>query len=265
MGEPWYQLKAGLWHLATATSSYNLHSPFLYKLYQHVFQPAWHNADPDGIRRYRQQLGNDHQVLKKTELGNRRPASRPLKVRKEAARITIPPRYGRLMAYMLDYLGHQYVVELGTGLAVGTAYLNHGLRNTPNAQLHTLEGCADTLRVVHEHWPAMGLTDPEPTFHQGDALEQLPEVIEALPSIDLALVDANHRRSAVTAYLKTLMPAMAPTGVVILDDIHWSADMNRAWQECQADGRVRLTLDLYRLGIAFLDQSLTPTHLKLRF
>ena len=268
MSQLWYQAQAGLRHTVTATSYYNLHSPFLYQLYQAAFLPAQKHEDPASIIRYRKNLKADKRTFPKTELGAKNRKVQWVTVKEEAARITIPPRYGRLLAFIVQHLNCKRIIELGTGLGVATAYLAYGLYHKnprSNKTLASIEGCPHTLNAVKRHWPNAMDAIPQPTFYQGRIDEKLPEVLAQHSPLDLAFIDANHRRAAFENYTAAILPYMVGKGVLIADDIHWSAEMGDAWETLKADSRVRMTVDLYRMGIAFMDQDLTPVNLRLRF
>ena len=47
-------------------------------------------------------------------------------------------------------------------------------------------------------------------------------------------------------------------------DIHYSEEMERAWSELKADPRVTTTMDLYHLGLIFVDSHYLKRHYKIR-
>jgi hypothetical protein len=40
--------------------------------------------------------------------------------------------------------------------------------------------------------------------------------------------------------------------IIIFDDIHWSEEMEQAWETIQKDPAVRCTIDLFFIGIVLL-------------
>ena len=48
--------------------------------------------------------------------------------------------------------------------------------------------------------------------------------------------------------------------VIVVDDIHHSAEMERAWREICADERVTSTMDLYQMGLVFFDKHYWKRH-----
>jgi len=53
--------------------------------------------------------------------------------------------------------------------------------------------------------------------------------------------------------------------IVILDDIHLSSSMERAWRKILRDDKVTLTIDLFRLGIIFFDTKLSKQNLIINY
>ncbi len=45
-----------------------------------------------------------------------------------------------------------------------------------------------------------------------------------------------------------------------MDDIHWSEEMEHAWQQVLQYNDVSLTVDLFQVGVVFFDKSLSKSH-----
>jgi hypothetical protein len=48
------------------------------------------------------------------------------------------------------------------------------------------------------------------------------------------------------------MKTAGPQTVVVFDDIHWSREMEEAWDRVKADPRVQCSIDIFFLGFVFL-------------
>jgi len=48
--------------------------------------------------------------------------------------------------------------------------------------------------------------------------------------------------------------------VVVVDDIHWSVEMEKAWEELCRHPLVYGSVDLFRCGILFFDPALNRQH-----
>jgi hypothetical protein len=54
--------------------------------------------------------------------------------------------------------------------------------------------------------------------------------------------------------------------MVIFDDIHWSAEMEQAWNTIRENNAVRLSVDLFFIGLVFFsDQFKEKQHFTIRF
>ena len=61
-----------------------------------------------------------------------------------------------------------------------------------------------------------------------------------------------------------LLDRIQTKGVLAIDDIHYSEEMERAWQELKQDPRVTTTMDLYHIGLVFVDPHYLKRHYKIR-
>jgi len=77
-------------------------------------------------------------------------------------------------------------------------------------------------------------------------------------------VDANHTYQATKRYVDYLLPRMNEKGIIVLDDIHYSEQMERAWKELKADNRVTTSMDLYHVGLLFVDNHYLKRHYRIR-
>ena len=50
-----------------------------------------------------------------------------------------------------------------------------------------------------------------------------------------------------------------------MDDIYWSKGMQRAWKEVIAWLEVRVSIDLFYMGILLLRRDMAKEHLKIKF
>jgi hypothetical protein len=50
-------------------------------------------------------------------------------------------------------------------------------------------------------------------------------------------------------YFAQLLPHCSNDSILIFDDIHWSAEMEKAWKEIQQHPAVRCSIDLFFIGI----------------
>jgi hypothetical protein len=62
-----------------------------------------------------------------------------------------------------------------------------------------------------------------------------------------------------------LIERCSPSSVLIFDDIHWSREMEKAWELIKQDQRVFLTVDLFFIGLVFFrDEFKVKQHFMIR-
>jgi predicted O-methyltransferase YrrM len=148
-------------------------------------------------------------------------------------------------------------VELGTSLGVTTAYLA-GVDTRD--KVYTYEGCEAVAKIAKENWNVLGMNNISCLVGPIDA-EQLRG---GLGYIDVAFVDANHTYEASMKYFDVLAQKVHEKSVVVMDDIHHSEEMERAWKEICADERVTSTIDLYQMGLVFFDKHYWKRNYRMR-
>ena len=159
------------------------------------------------------------------------------------------------------------IVELGTSLGVTTAYL--AAMDSRN-KVVTYEGCPAVAEVARANWEKLGLSNiacvvGEITVDSLQlAVDSLQLTVDSLSGIDVVFIDANHTCEATLTYFNALASRVHEKSVVVVDDIHYNEDMEKAWKAICADERVTTTMDLYRMGLVFFDKHYWRKHYKMR-
>jgi predicted O-methyltransferase YrrM len=124
----------------------------------------------------------------------------------------------------------------------------------------TMEGSGEVLHVAQGVWRALQMENIEWT--EGNIDDTLYK--RARKTIDVAYVDANHTYEATMRYVDFLLPRLPEKGVLILDDIHYSGQMEHAWEALKNDARVTTSMDLYHVGLLFVDPHYLKRHYIIR-
>jgi len=68
------------------------------------------------------------------------------------------------------------------------------------------------------------------------------------------------------SYFNACLKKSHSESIFVFDDIHWSEGMEKAWKEICQNPKVRLSLDLFHLGIVFFrEEQHEKEHFLLRF
>ncbi|WKK67197.1 O-methyltransferase [Lutimonas zeaxanthinifaciens] len=184
--------------------------------------------------------------------GNQRSFS---KIAKNAG---ISKRRGKLLAKTLHYFKPENVLELGTSLGIATAYMSIG---APNAHITTLEGCATTAGIAKKQFEKFNLKNID--IIEGKFEETLENVLKD-QKYDLIFFDGNHQKVPTIDYFEKCLKAAHEDSIFIFDDIHWSPEMEEAWDYIQNREAVKLSVDTFKWGLAFFHKGREKQHFMLR-
>ena len=172
------------------------------------------------------------------------------------------PKMAQLLFRILHFMHEEEkrpleILELGTSFGLTTAYL--ALSDSRN-RVTTLEGSGAVLQIAQGIWRTLKIENIE--WHEGNIDDTL--YIYAREKLDFAYIDANHTFEATMRYADYLLPRMTEKGIIAIDDIHYSEDMERAWKALQQDPRVTTSMDLYHMGLLFVDTHYLKRHYRIR-
>ena len=157
------------------------------------------------------------------------------------------------------FMAAEEIFELGTSLGLTSLYLSA----SPSAHVKTFEGCPQTNALAKETFNALSRTNIQQIL--GNFNDTLPLALRDQSKIDLAFIDGDHRKEPTLKYFDLLYPKLHNNSLVVFDDIHWSPEMEDAWNTIRSDERVRVTIDIHRMGFAFFRNEMSPQHFDLRY
>ena len=173
-----------------------------------------------------------------------------------------PARFGRLLFRLIQRFEAKTIVDLGTSLGITTAYLAEATQSF-NGRVLTFEGCPETATVARQNFEQLGLTNAD--IIVGNLDETLTPQIAALVLIDFVFFDANHRYEPTVRYFETCLAHIHNDTVFVFDDIHWSVEMEQAWDYIKAHSAVTITVDLFWVGLVFFRREQPKQDFVLRF
>jgi predicted O-methyltransferase YrrM len=247
---------------ASNGKGHGVHSPFVFEFIKFVLNdktayPAYQN-----IETLRAQLKKNEQCLtiKDFGAGSKITPYKQRSVASIAKSALKPPKYAQLLHRMVSYYHCKNILELGTSLGVTTAYL----AASKATNVITMEGAKEVADVAKQNFQQLGLTNIR--LIEGNFDDTLSTALKQMPSIDLAFIDGNHRRQPTIQYFHQLLPALHDNSIVVFDDIHWSSDMEEAWEHIRQHEAVSLSIDLFFIGIVFFSKDFkVKQHFSVRF
>lgn len=164
------------------------------------------------------------------------------------------------MNRLVPYLKIKNALEIGTSLGTGTAAMAAG----NDIKITTIEGCPETARVAKENLQAQGFHEIDFKIGEfGSILENIISKTEK-PKFDLVYFDGNHQKKATLNYFNKLLETTHNDSVFIFDDIHWSPQMEEAWEEIKKHPSVKVTIDTFFWGLIFFRREQEKEHFVIR-
>lgn len=242
-----------------AVDEHSLHSPFLFDFYTHVVRRET-VAVPE-IESLRKKLSNDHRefVIEDYGSGSKHNKSNRRRISEISTLSLSPVKYSSLYQRIAHYAQAKIIVELGTSLGISTLYL----AKKENTKVYTFEGSQSIADIASLSFEFAGVSNTE--LIVGNLDNTLYSNLSRIPKIDLAFMDANHSYEPTLRYFELLLARSHHKSIFIIDDIHDTPQMEKAWVAIKKHPLVYTTADLFRCGIIFFDPSLNKQHVVLRF
>ena len=118
-----------------------------------------------------------------------------------------------------------------------------------------------TLNLKPEtHNPKLITDNSKPTTHNSQLTTHNPQP----KTYNLIYFDGNHSKQATLDYFELLLPTIDNDSVWIFDDIHWSQDMEQAWEVIKNHEKVTVTIDTFQWGIVFFRKEQEKEHFVIR-
>ena len=254
-----FQIKTYLHYWLEAVDSHSLHSPFFYDFYVNVIRGK-DQYDFLSYEKLRAKLLGNPTPLQVEDHGAGPRRTNTERTIQEIARNSLTPqKFSRLYARLAQYYACKNIVELGTAFGLNTLYLAADNKS----QVTTFEGAPAVASVAKSTFEFAGVKNI--SIVEGNIDHTLPQWLEMHGKIDLAFLDANHRYAPTIKYFDLILKKTHFKSVVILDDIHYTGEMEKAWNELRQHPLVSASVDVYRSGMLFFDPSLNKQHVVLQF
>ncbi len=172
---------------------------------------------------------------------------------RDACSASVSPSYGRLLYKLVRDYRPQRCLELGTCLGISTAFIASALSQNGKGQMVTLEGSSSRSAYAEQVLSALKLSEIK--FITGPFNQTLDPLLEDYQDVDFCYIDGHHDGDATIRYFEKISAVLSEGAIVVVDDITWSEDMNRAWNTIRKKEEVALTVDTYMMGICIIDKN----------
>ncbi len=248
--------------LYKSKNAHDIHSPFVFELYSKVIKNRLINDEFKAIEAFRNQLKENDSIIEIEDFGagSKYNKSNFRKISEIARNAEKSPKLGQLLYNLVKYFQPKTVFDLGTSLGITTLYLSSAAKN--KGKILTFEGCPETAKIARKLFEEANTNNIEIVVGNIDGT--LTRQLEKITQLDFAFFDANHRFQPTVNYFEMCLSKANAESVFVFDDIHWSKEMEQAWEYIKNHPKVFITIDLFHFGLVFFRTKQPKQHYILR-
>lgn len=256
---------------------HGIHSPFIFELITKVFNHKTVHKDLKEVfcihNKYKKsniplvfnEIGAGSQkTTNKTKAMNAKMGLYHRKVEatvgKTIRNSSITKKHGRLIYQLIKYFKPSEILEFGTSVGISTLYI---AKAAPKSNITTVEGVKEKSAIAQKLAQEMNITNIN--FMCAEFDSGLTEILEKFNKLDFVFFDGNHTQKATLNYFNACLEKAHNDSIFIFDDIHWSKEMEEAWDAIKNHKKVKVSIDLFRLGIIFFKPEITAGNYVIKF
>lgn len=242
---------------------HGIHSPFVFDLLTNVIEKDEKQFYIfREIENVRSQLLCSKQKIKITDFGAGSSAMKG-SIRKISDLVkyaAVQPKYGQLLFRLVNHFQPRIILELGTSLGFSSIYLAAANRK---ATVTTIEACSNIAKQAEHNF--LFLKQQNITLLNQSFEEGLPTFLQKVPKLDFVFFDGNHRKQPTLNYFYLCLEKVHNDSILVFDDIHWSVEMEGAWNEIKKNEKVVVTIDLFQFGLVFFRKEMSKQNFVIKY
>lgn len=264
-----FQIKSYLKFLWNSKNEHGVHSPFVFSLVTKCFYDKKQYPEYSILKNYRNSLLENKNTIEVTDFGagSKVFKSNKRQISKIAQTAGISPKRAKLLFRITNYFKPESILEIGTSLGLSTSALALG---SHKAKITTLEGCPNTLAIAKNQLDKLSSrAQSRDNINTVECINtEFSKYLETPnpkpQTLNLIYFDGNHSKKATLDYFELLLPTITNETIWIFDDIHWSADMEEAWEIIKNHPKVTVTIDTFQWGFVFFRKEQEKEHFVIR-
>jgi len=239
-------------------SIHGVHSPFLFHLIDAIDKQKTESFFVE-IEKERKRLLRDNSSIKGTDFGagSRKKGNKSIR---QIALTALKKQKEAVTLYSIaKHLKANNILELGTSLGITTSYLAF---SSTEVNIISMEGNSAISKEAQKVFNNLNLSNISIT--EGNIDLTLNKTLSTLSKWDLIFIDANHKKEPCLRYFNQILNHCHNRTVLIFDDIHWSDEMEEAWNQIKMHEKVRVSVDLFHFGLIFFREEMSKQHFTIR-
>lgn len=215
---------------------YGVHSPFAFNLITKVIEEEFMYYS----------YGEIEQIRRTCLRG--RLSGQDLKLRK-----SISFKRGTLLFRLVNRFNPAVTLEIGTSWGISSLYLHAAHAGMRHICIEPAQRIAQIGESVAKS------VYPDIELWNKSLDDGLSEMAEAVEKIDFVFIH-RLRTDQYAGLFSRLAKKLSPEAVIVMNDIHASAGLVKVWEELCRLPFVRVSMDLYDLGLVFCNEKLNKQH-----
>ncbi len=250
-------------YLVYSKNLHGIHSPFVYSLVKDIIYSKYSKPKAfDAIESIRQAYKKDFSPIDNLDYGA---ASKfgtgQNTISRVCYRSAKSKKYAQLLFRLAKWHNPDYAIELGTSLGISAMYQATGF--SENTQFTTIEGHPGIALKAENAMKAINIKHVN--IVTGNFNHELPKLLANLPQVDWVFFDGNHKKAPTLQYFEQCLAKASKNALFIFDDINWSDEMRQTWIELKKHPKVFITIDLFFMGLVFLNPREQKEQFTIRF
>lgn len=249
-------------YLLASKNHHAIHSPFVFDLVTNIIYKKTSTNKTTEIESLRMALCENNKLISVKDFGagSNINKNKERKIKDIAKNSSKNKKFGELLYRIVKYFKPTEIFELGTSFGISTLYLS---KANSNSNITTFEGCKESAKIAIENFKKLDCTNIDTIV--GEFGETFSKKLAEKSNVNMLFIDGNHSEDATIRYFEESIKYSDQKTILIFDDIHWSSGMEKAWDYIKKSQKTRVTVDLFFVGLVFLDQKLSKENFIIRF
>lgn len=262
------------WLFAEHQKGHGIHSPFLFEL---IIKVLNNKKTDDGLKNVLEiytKYKNSKELLIYNEIGAKSNVLKRTRIQISPSRVLNPQRasigriiktssvnkkFGCFLYNLVNYFRPGNILELGSSVGISTSFIAQA---NPKSNFISIEGATEKINVAKKITSEL---KQNIKFIDANLNDNLEAILNEFEKLDFVYFDANHTKESTLKYFDLCVNKSHNDSIFVFDDIHWSKGMEEAWTEIRNNKNVRLSVDLYRMGLIFFRKELSKEHYVIKF
>ncbi|MBE9467333.1 MAG: class I SAM-dependent methyltransferase [Bacteroidetes bacterium] len=227
---------------------YGIHSPFVFDLLTKTIRNFKSFNCYKDIENIRKTAKHSKKIIEVEDFGagSHILKSNKRKIKDIAKYSLTKKKYSQLLFRLVNHFKPETILEFGTSLGITTIYLAKG---NSDAKVISLEGSKKISDEAKNNFKKLNIKNIK--LITGEFDKTLPKALSGIKNLDFVFFDGNHTKDATLSYFNQCLPYVLNDTVFVFDDIHWSEQMEEAWEKIKKHKKITVTIDLFFMGFVF--------------